>query len=181
MKYLCKSQLKDGRPVSLREAYPPDASALNELVSQIINSSHYTLTTSAELDPSTEAQADRIHEFQKGKGSLIILAECDGQLIGTLDFKNNSKVRIRHSGEFGMGVLPAYRGLGLGKLLLQELLRWGEANATIEKICLGVFAENTAAVQLYRNLGFVEEGRLIKAIKTAPGKYADEIRMYKWV
>lgn len=157
MEYLCKSNLKDGRPVALREAYPPDAAALNQLIAQILHSSPYTLTTPAELDLSTDAQADRIYKFQKGKGALIILAECEGQLVGTLDFKNNPKLRNKHSGEFGMGIIPEYRGLGLGKLLLQELLRWAKASELIEKVCLGVFAENTAAIQLYRNSGFLSK------------------------
>lgn len=39
----------------------------------------------------------------------------------------------------------------------------GKGNSTLEKIYLNVFATNQEAIQLYKNLGFVEEGRFIKS------------------
>lgn len=174
-------ELKDGRKILLRQAFPPDASGLNKLISTIINTSDYTLTTAVELDLSIESQEARIYQFQKDAGSVIFLAELDDQLLGTLDFKSNTRLRNRHWGELGMGVLPDFRGLGLGRLLLQELFEWGKQHPQIEKICLGVFAENEVALHLYRSMGFKEEGCWVKAIKLGPDQYADEIRMYKFV
>ena len=178
---MTKASLKDGRQVVIREAHPNDAAAFNELVKAIISTSPYTLTTVGELDSSTETQVERIEQYREGKGQLMLVAEYDGQLVGTLDFKNNHKLRNRHWGEFGMGLRPEFRSLGLGRILLQELLHWAEVNPLIEKVCLGVFADNTIGLRLYRGMGFLEEGRWIKAIKLGPGQYADEIRMYKMV
>ncbi len=175
------AQLKNGQNIQIREAFPPDAAALNALIECVISTSPYTLTTPPELDLTTNDQANRIHQFQKEEGSVIFLAELDNQLIGSLDFKRNSKLRNRHWGEFGMGMRPAFRGLGLGRILLQQLLDWAKQETDLEKICLGVYPDNKAALHLYRSMDFIEEGRLVKAIKRGTNDYADEIRMYRFV
>ncbi len=173
--------LKDGRSILLREAQPEDASLLVDIIETVLTTSPYTLTTPAELERSVTDQAKRIQQYANADGHLIVVALADGQIVGTLDFKNNDKLRIRHSGEFGMGIIPGFQGQGLGRLMLEALLEWAEQHPVIEKVCLGVYAENVAARALYQKLGFIEEGTLVKAIKLASGKYADEIRMYRWV
>jgi len=120
-------------------------------------------------------------EFLEGtfadKGKLAIIAEHGGNIIGFLDFHNGNKLRIRHQGSLGMSVLAEFRGEGVGKSLLMELLEWARANPIIEKVCLEVFAENETAIGLYKKLGFVEEGRKRKAIKIDSETYGDLIFM----
>ena len=172
---------KNGEHFLLREIAEQDAADLNALILSIISSSPYTLTTPPELDLSTFSQSRRIQQFIQEEGYLILVIEKEGKLVGTLDFKNNAKIRCRHWGEFGMGIRPEYRGLGLGRQLLQGLIEWARANPIIEKINLGVYADNKVALQLYRNMGFEEEGCIRRAIKKENSEYHDEIRMALWV
>jgi len=44
-----------------------------------------------------------------------------------------------------------------------------------------VFATNRPAIGLYKQLGFAEEGRQVRGIKMADGKYIDGVLMYKFV
>ncbi len=53
----------------------------------------------------------------------------------------------------GIGVLPAYRGRGLGKHLMQEYLAEGRA-AGMRQFRLNVHADNHAAASMYRGFGF---------------------------
>ncbi len=62
-----------------------------------------------------------------------------------------------------VGVLPAYRGLGLGRALVNRAL-WGFHQAGLRKAYLEVTAENRAAVMLYRGLGFQKAKTLYKAV-----------------
>ena len=51
----------------------------------------------------------------------------------------------------------------------------------IEKLTLEVFVTNEAAIRLYRKMGFLEEGRRVRHVKIADGKYVDVIVMYVFV
>ena len=55
------------------------------------------------------------------------------------------------------------------------------SNPRVEKIELNVRSSNEAAMAVYRALGFVEEGRMTKRIKVAPGDYRDDVYMALWV
>jgi ribosomal protein S18 acetylase RimI-like enzyme len=40
---------------------------------------------------------------------------------------------------------------------------------------------NDAAIALYRKHGFAEEGRRVREIKLGPGRYTDDLVMYRLV
>jgi GNAT superfamily N-acetyltransferase len=62
-----------------------------------------------------------------------------------------------------LGVIPAYRGIGLGRALVHQALA-GFQEAGLRRAYLEVTAENNAAVQLYRSLGFHRAKTLYKAV-----------------
>lgn len=62
-----------------------------------------------------------------------------------------------------LGVVPAYRGIGLGRALVHRALT-GFQEAGLRRAYLEVTAENSAAVQLYRTLGFRRARTLYKAV-----------------
>jgi ribosomal protein S18 acetylase RimI-like enzyme len=63
-----------------------------------------------------------------------------------------------------VGVLPGFRGQGLGKALVRRSLA-GFFQAGLERAYLEVTAQNDSAVQLYRDLGFSRAQTLYKAIR----------------
>jgi L-phenylalanine/L-methionine N-acetyltransferase len=84
--------------------------------------------------------------------SLVAVAE--GQLIGMLHIEVS-----RHGfGELAMLVDRGWRGSGVGSAMVAAAIDWAR-NHGLHKLCLEVFAQNAAAIALYRKSGFVEEGR----------------------
>ena len=69
-----------------------------------------------------------------------------------------------------VGVIPARRGLGLGRALVLRAL-WGFREAGLTRVSLEVTAQNTPAVNLYRSIGF----RLSKTSYRAVSSPIDEI------
>jgi ribosomal protein S18 acetylase RimI-like enzyme len=62
-----------------------------------------------------------------------------------------------------LGVIPTYRGIGLGRALVHRALA-GFLLAGLRRAYLEVTAENNAAVGLYRSLGFRRAKTLYKAV-----------------
>jgi ribosomal protein S18 acetylase RimI-like enzyme len=62
-----------------------------------------------------------------------------------------------------VGVVPAYRGLGLGRALIRRALD-GFRQAGLTRAYLEVTAENSSAVLLYRDVGFRRSKTLYKAV-----------------
>ncbi|HTL68500.1 MAG TPA: N-acetyltransferase [Lacunisphaera sp.] len=56
-------------------------------------------------------------------------------------------------------VSPAHRGLGLGRRLCTGLMREAIRLHPIEAFSLYVFSDNRPAVELYRSLGYAEQGK----------------------
>jgi hypothetical protein len=62
-----------------------------------------------------------------------------------------------------VGVLPDFRGRGLGRALVRRALA-GFAQAGLQRAYLEVTAQNDGAVQLYREVGFRRAKTLYKAV-----------------
>jgi ribosomal protein S18 acetylase RimI-like enzyme len=62
-----------------------------------------------------------------------------------------------------VGVLPTFRGMGLGRALVRRALA-GFYQAGLRRAYLEVTAENSAAVRLYREVGFRRAHTLYKAV-----------------
>jgi ribosomal protein S18 acetylase RimI-like enzyme len=62
-----------------------------------------------------------------------------------------------------VGVLPAFRGQGLGKALVRRALA-GFFQAGLQRAYLEVTAQNEGAVRLYRSVGFKKAKTLYKAV-----------------
>jgi RimJ/RimL family protein N-acetyltransferase len=103
-------------------------------------------------------------------GSVVAVA--GGRIVGMLHVEVG-----RHGfGEFGMLVERGWRGRGVGTALVQAAVGWARGQG-LHKLCLEVFAHNTAAIALYRKSGFSEEGLRAKQYRRANGELWDSIVM----
>lgn len=78
-------------------------------------------------------------------------------VVGWCDISPGWAHSVTHCGSLGMGVLPAYRGQGLGEQLLRVTIEDAQRRG-ISRIELAVRTDNLRAIKLYERLGFVHEG-----------------------
>lgn len=69
-----------------------------------------------------------------------------------------------------------YRGKGVGTFAITSMVNHAFYNLNLRRIQLEVLDSNEVAKNLYKKIGFVEEGRKRKAVYKT-GKYVDEIVM----
>lgn len=86
-----------------------------------------------------------------------LLAFTEGKLVGMAGLQRH-KGRRSHVGSIGMGVHDGWTGRGIGRVLLGELVEFGERWLGLRRLELTVFTDNEAAIALYRKFNFVVEG-----------------------
>ena len=103
------------------------------------------------------------------------LAVSEGAVVGWCDIRRDSFPAHAHRGSVGMGILPKFRGQGLGKRLIKATLEaaW---DCGLTRVELSVHSDNKVAMALYEKVGFVREGVCRNAF-LADGIYRDSVLM----
>ena len=169
---------KDGREFIIRRPTENDAADIINYSRTMFASTDQLLTTLEEYSITIENEKGWINSFNENPNAKILMAELNNQIIGLLFFVANPKKKNSHTGEFGVSVHPEFQGINVGRFLVEALLAWARGNSKIEKIYLNVFDTNRPAIKLYEDLGFMVEGRHVKAVKQLNGEYVDILQMY---
>jgi ribosomal protein S18 acetylase RimI-like enzyme len=107
--------------------------------------------------------------------NFILGAFQHSTLLGVVGFFVQQGPKVGHKGTlWGMYVRPQARGAGAGRALAEAVM--DHARGRVELIQLTVVSGNEAARRLYSDVGFVEYGREIRALKQ-DGRYYDEVLM----
>jgi ribosomal protein S18 acetylase RimI-like enzyme len=104
-------------------------------------------------------------------GNPQLVADDQGRVVGWCDIRRETIPVYAHVGHLGMGMLPGYRGRGIGERLLRASID-AARSAGFERIELSVYAANERAAALYRKVGFVMEGTRVRG-KKLDGDYDD--------
>lgn len=117
-------------------------------------------------------------EFVMGmiaKGNPQFVAVIGDEVVGWCDISRHYFPSHAHRGNLGMGILPAYRGRGLGRMLIETTLRAAQEIGFI-RVELDVYEDNSRAIALYEKMGFVREG-IIRRAARIDGRFIDAIGM----
>ena len=157
--------------IEIRQIQEEDIDGFHAAIDLVARESKYLALLRA---PSRElAGAFVRRSIEKGYPQLVVIA--DGLVVGWCNIPPSTREVMAHVGELFMGLLPEWRGQGLGERLLRQALAAADAYGFL-RIELGVFADNARAVALYRKAGFVEEGTKRRAI-LINGVFHDEVIM----
>jgi ribosomal protein S18 acetylase RimI-like enzyme len=175
--------LKNGKKITVKQAEPNDAKALLKFSKEIFKDDKFFLTTRGEISEklTVEKQRERIEKYLNKSGTVLLVAEAAGAIVGTSEVNKGERKRCQHVGKVGISVLEKYRGIGCGTALLKSIIKWAEEDKIIEKLSLEVFANNADAISLYKKLGFRKYGLSPMEIKINEDEYVDSILMYKFV
>ncbi|MDQ3160137.1 MAG: GNAT family N-acetyltransferase [Pseudomonadota bacterium] len=134
--------------VALRFAQAPDAALVLAFIRE--------LADYEQLPHEVLADADTIAEslFGETPGAEVVIAEVDGMPAGMALFFHNYSTFLGRRGLYleDLFVRPAYRGKGIGRVLMSFL-----AKLSVERDCgrfeWSVLDWNTPAIDFYRSLG----------------------------
>ncbi|WP_042273684.1 GNAT family N-acetyltransferase [[Clostridium] dakarense] len=133
--------------------------------------------------PSEREDKIREKTLNLGINDYIFVAEIkeenDYKIVGIAALNVENSPRLRHSAGIGISVHTKYQGMGIGKKLLNKLLDISDNWLMLVRIELGVLCDNDKAINLYKSLGFVVEGKK-KYTTIRNGKYVDEYIMGRY-
>lgn len=108
-------------------------------------------------------------------GRMVWAVETGGEHIGNCGLYHLDLLHRRAEAWFLIGA-PAFRGQGLGKAMTTLLAEYAFAGLGLNKLYLHVGADNLRAINLYRGLGFNDEG-LFRDEYFIRGAFCDVLRL----
>lgn len=168
--------LKNNETAVIREAVEADAAEMVEFYNRVGAETDFLSFGGGEYVYDVAKQAAAISADSADKASVIMLALCEGRIVGIATVSTGSKRRIRHIGVVGIVIELRYCGQGLGRIMMDELISWSRNNGITKKLNLVTRKDNQRAIKLYESLGFVTEG-VLKMDSFEGGRYYDSLAM----
>lgn len=168
--------LKDESILLIREAEVDDAAALLSYLRTVGGETSFLTFSADDFNTTLEQEEAFIREARAVANKLMLVGIVEGEIVSALTFSGGPRPRIAHVGEFGISVLKKHWSKGIAAKMINELIAWAKNSGVIKKINLKVNVENENAANLYRKLGFVEEGIVTRDI-FVEGQFRDSYLM----
>ena len=140
-------------PITLRDLTGDDAAAYRALRLEALELAAESFGSSVE-----EERERGLDEFRTRLDQNHVVGAYSGNsLCGTAGFYALDRLKTAHRGViWGVYVRPAFRGRGIARLLIEDVLVF--ASTKVEQVHLAVVVGNAPALRLYESLGFVTYG-----------------------
>ncbi|MGY4398239.1 GNAT superfamily N-acetyltransferase [Sphingomonas sp. UYAg733] len=136
-----------------------------------------TFTYPLDLDEST---AEMLW-MEKPPGRTVVATDRAGAILGTAKITRNQAGPGSHVATASFMVSPSGRGLGVGRALGEAAIDWAQEAGFRAMQFNAVVSTNTAAVHLWRSLGF-------EVVGVVPGAFAHPVHgdvalnvMHRWL
>jgi L-amino acid N-acyltransferase YncA len=161
--------------MTLRDAKPADLPA----IVAIYNSTIAGRMVTADTEPvSVESRLKWFQDHTPGRRPLLVVEEENGAIIGWVSLRDfYGRPAYQCTAEVSIYLDPAARGKGLGKYLLDTMLKQAPAYGVFNLLGF-IFAHNEPSLRLFRKAGFEEWGNL-KEVAILDGVHRSLIIMGK--
>lgn len=140
--------------------------------------------TNATIPSSKDAKKYQDHVMHKCLLGVVICLpsattsnETTSKPIGAIHLSRLSENQTHHrSTEIGIEILPEYQGRGYGSEAIKWILNWAFERLGLHRVQIRAFGWNVRAIELYRRLGFKEEGRWRDAL-WHEGRWWDDVQL----
>lgn len=163
--------------VTIRESRPEDAEELLAVTKKIGSETEFLVMDESGMSLTPEQLAVQLAAFQESPNNLSLVALVDGQIVGLGSILAESNRRVSHIGEVGISILKEYWGMGLGSVMMEEMLAWAEETEILRRIELTVQVRNQRAVELYKRFGFAIEATIPRGARSDDGEFLDTYLM----
>ena len=174
--------LSSGKKVTLRVIRWEDLDGLlsfiNSLVKEKQGDSRSGLYAGFDKKVTREEEAQwlaqTLVEIEAGE-VINTIAEIDGKIIANGEVTRGRYKDTRHHGHMGLTMISRYRGQGIGRMIIETLVRESR-RAGLRTLDVEFLAENETARRAYQKGGFEQAGIIPRKV-FRDGKYFDGLIM----
>lgn len=164
-----KTKIFKGKKITIRNISEEDFKNVQKFKDFVDSLVEEQAKVSMKKRVSLEEEKRWIERKMKGIENLkevFLLAECEDKIVGTTGI-TLEKDRRDHIGGFGITIRKGYRRIGLGKYLMNEILKKAkkELKPRPKIIRLSVFLSNKPAIALYKKIGFKTVAKIPKQLQ----------------
>ncbi len=164
----------------IRRLVPSDAPAYQALRLHALIESPSAFSSSYEEECQTPLATVEA-QLAADSGRNMFGAFAGTELVGVVGVGREGARKLRHKGFIrGMVVAPPYRGMGVGRQLLQHALDFAASMEGLVQVSLTVTAGNRAALALYETAGFRVFGREPGGLRV-DGVLHEDVHMFRHV
>ena len=113
------------------------------------------------------------------KRTAILVATNDAKFVGYINIIFAKFRKLRGNAYLALSVSPSYRGRGIGTQLMKAAEDYARHHG-VRRLELEVFGKNEGAINLFKRLGYKEEGRRREAVTDENG-FDDMVFMAKFL
>lgn len=181
---LKKFLAEDGKEVILRTLDAADLKRAKEFrtfINSIIEEDDFIrLNKKRTLKEEKEWVKNNLKGIKAGK-KVLVIAERNNQMFGNCEIWSGEE-RGSHIGELGITIKREFRGIGIGRKLVENAIALAKNKLKIKPkiIRLSCFETNRAAKNLYIKTGFKVVAKIPKQIQRK-GKLIDELVMLRYL
>lgn len=170
---------KLGREVVLRSAEIFDAADLIEYLKVTSGETPFLIREPQEVTITNEQEIAFIENVNNSERELMLVATIGGKHVGNCSLMSVAPYkRYAHRCEVAIALYKDYCGCGIGKMMMQTVLRAAK-ELGYEQAELEVVSDNINAIEMYKKLGFESFGTLPNNMKYSDNTYADAEWMMK--
>jgi putative acetyltransferase len=160
-------------PARIRPARFEDLEQIVDLLWDVADEGEWIAT---EVPFDRQERTERYARLLEAAGSTIFVADASSKDAPNVVGEITVSVAPYGVADISMMLAGEWRGLGLGKALLDVAIAWARETGA-HKMWLEVWPHNAAAVSLYQRAGFIEEGRKRRHYRRRNGELWDAVLM----
>ncbi len=170
---------KNGTAALFRSPCGADAAAMLSFLKDVAGETDFLLRSPSECMGMDAIETERsyLENTAASTDNLMILCEYRGEIAGNCHIQFHKKRKIAHRASIGIALRKQYWNLGIGTMLMTELIKAAKAYGGIRQIELDFIEGNSRARALYEKMGFRIVGLLPDAIRQPDGTFAAEYHM----
>lgn len=154
-----ESTLKNGETLIIRENFPENAQATLDYLNTVAVESENLFIDEEGTSFTAPEEEEFLKSLMENKDRLMLAGFINSEMVslGTID-RVSARKRARHRAGLSVSVLKKAWNIGVGTEMVSALLAFAK-DIDIENVELEVIASNSAAINLYKKLGFEKVGQ----------------------